>query len=95
MTREPLDHLGFVLVADIYRERADPRHILVCFSVDGGRTMQRHLLQSSRVPVSMASVQECLSKIVSRLVEGSVFNDASPPGTAAPVQEPESAPETR
>jgi hypothetical protein len=85
MPREPLDHLSFVLVADIYREKADPRNILVCFSTDGGRTMQRHLLQSTGVPVSMASVQECLAKIVSRLVEGSVFNDASPPGAAPQI----------
>jgi hypothetical protein len=69
---------------DLFREPNDPRHVLVCFSQDY-HAEQRHLLQSTTVPVSSASIKECLAKIMSRIVEGSVFNDASPPGTAPPV----------
>lgn len=83
--KEPLDHLGFVLVVDLYRQPTDPKNVMVCFSVDGGRTMQRHLLQSTTEPVSSQSVRECLAKILSRLVEGSVFDDASSPRAAPAV----------
>jgi hypothetical protein len=86
--KRPFDQLSFVLVVDIYREPDDLHNVLVCFSTDGGRTMQRHLLQSTTVPVSMQSVQQCLGKIVSRLVEGSVF-DASSPRAAPQVPSPE------
>jgi hypothetical protein len=70
---------------DLFREASDPRNVLVCFAEDY-HAEQRHLLQSTTVAVSSASIKEALSKIVSRIVEGSVFSDASPPGTAAPLQ---------
>jgi hypothetical protein len=72
---------------DLFREPDDHRHILVCFAIDY-HAEQRHLLQSTTVPVSAASIKECLTKIVSRIVEGSIFNDADPPGTAPAVPSP-------
>jgi hypothetical protein len=72
---------------DLFRQKSDPKNILVCFSEDY-HSEQRHLLQASSSAVSAQSVIECLQKIVSRLVEGSVFGNAGPPGTleTVPVQ---------
>jgi hypothetical protein len=69
------------LEVDLFRQQEDLKNVLVCFAIDY-HSEQRHLLQSTTVPVSSISIKECLTKIISRLVEGSVFNDASPPGTA-------------
>jgi len=67
-------HLEF----DIYRQQDDPKNVLVCFASDY-HSEQRHLLQSTAVPVSAESIVECVANISGRLIEGSVFNDASPP----------------
>lgn len=79
-----LDRLHIEL--EVFRQPEDPKNVLVCFAQDY-RSEQRHLLQSTSAPVSTASIRECLTKIISRLIEGSVFNDCDPPRTATSVSE--------
>lgn len=79
MNQGPFDRLNISI--DVYRQQDDHHFVLVCYAIDY-HSEQRHLLKSTSVPVSTESIKECLTKIVSRLVEGSVFNDASPPRAA-------------
>jgi hypothetical protein len=68
---------------DVFRQAGDDKNVLVCFSSDY-HSEQRHLLQSTTAPVSSESITECLTNLVSRLIEGSVFKDATP-ARAAPA----------
>jgi hypothetical protein len=75
---------------DLFRQPEDKKNVLVCFSEDY-HLEQRHLLQSTTVAVSAGAIKECLAKIIASLIGGSVFKDASTPGTTETVPEPESA----
>jgi hypothetical protein len=70
---------------EIFRQEGKPGSVLICFRADG-QAEQKHLLQSTTGVVSTASVVEAVEKIISQIVEGSVFNDGSPPGTVAALQ---------
>lgn len=80
-----LERLCFNLEVNLYREKDDPKNVLVCFSIDH-HAEQRHLLQSGRVPVSTLSLIECLAKVIRRIIEGSAFDDASSPRETQTVQ---------
>lgn len=65
------------IVIGVYREENKPQRVLVTHCQD--YTVEQHHLISTehhpgRVPVSAESITECLQKLMSRIIERSIFN---------------------
>lgn len=68
------------ILIGVYREENKPERVLVTHNQD--YTLEQHHLLSTehlhpRVPVSQETIIECLTKIVSRIIERSIYSNAS------------------